>query len=1596
MASNVDEFIRFPSEELLDLCTKEQLLKVAEHYKIEISDKRLKNSIRLILKANLMESGILDVTTGAASAEDSPSPRYVTITAPSVSPSNLLFEQQKELLLLQQEHDREKLEYDRIKYEKELEFKQDKERADQLKYEKELAADQLKLEFKQDIERAKIKLQQERLELVREGKLSGESLLWEGDPELLRNRSSFGRAPDTFDIVGNLRLLPQFNERDPETFFLLFERVANARSWPDSDRALMLQCVLTGKAQEAYSALSVADSVIYDKVKTAVLQIYELVPEAYRQRFRTLKRDDKQTHVEFVRQLSSQFNRWCSASAVMTFQGLCELIMLEQFKDTVPDRIATYINERKVKTVAEAAVLADEYVLTHKTVFVEPRIRSEWRRSERFGPRSPRYSGSRAEFYSTRVEPDSHGKTDFGQECHYCLGSGHWKNECPVLRSRDKFSTGTFVKSKPTALAAPVPHQFTPDILSQAQGQVKVHIDPDYLPFITEGFVSLLGSKNLVPVKILRDTGASESFVLESLLPFSAETDSGNSVLIRGIGLNTLSVPLHRLMLDCGLVKGEVVVGVRPSLPIEGIDVILGNNLAGERVWPVVSPALVVSNTPVIVGIPDESAQSFPEVFSACAVTRSMIHGDLVTASVNENTTKTSITVFPVIPLPVPRSDLIDAQRTDSTLEKLRDQIVPVEQLGDVAHGYFLQEDVLMRKWMSHGSCFLGEAISQVVVPVKLRELVLTTSHNDVAGHMGVRKTYNRILRHFFWPGLKRDVSEFIKTCHTCQLTGKPNQAIKPVPLFPIPVLSQPFEYLIIDCVGPLPRSKKGSNYLLTVMCQTTRFPAAYPLRSITTKSVLKALTQFFSLFGIPKVIQSDQGSNFTSTLFGQVLQQLHIKHNLSSAYHAQSQGALERFHQTLKSLLRAYCTEMDKDWEEGLPWLLLAAREVSQESTGFSPNDLVFGHRVRGLLSVLQDDWKSPEPPQSLLSYVCDFRRRLYAAGEMAKEKLSSSQERMKGIFDRRTEPRHFSPGDQVLALLPIIGSPFQAKFQGPYTVVRQYTEQNYLVATPERRKAHQLCHINLLKPYYARSTETKQWESKEDGKPVLLADTVTSFGSSHARSVHDEEDVPGPDDCVLQGRLKNSETLDILDNLLNHLPVDERKEMVDLIRKFPELFSDIPTRTNLIEHDIDIGDADPIRQRFYRVSAEKLRCLDAEVRYMLESKIAEPSFSSWASPCILVSKPDGTNRFCTDYRKVNAVTKPDSFPLPRMEDCVDKVGAAKFVSKFDLLKGYWQVPLTSRAREISAFITPSGLYSYSVMSFGLRNAPATFQRLMNRVVAGLAGCAVYLDDVVIYADTWEEHLSRIQALFGRLAAGHLTINLAKCEFAQATVTYLGKVVGQGEVRPVRAKVVAIDAFPPPTTKKELMRFLGMIGYYRGFCRNFSTVVAPLTELLKAKAVYVWSSHCQQAFEDAKKLLTSTPVLAAPRVDLAFTLQVDASHVGAGAVLLQADVSGVERPVSFFSRKFDRCQLNYSVIEKEALALIWALQHFEVYVGSGVVPIVVYTDHNPLTFFRSMMCPNQRIMRWCLFLQSFHLDVRHIRGTDNVIADALSRAPCS
>ncbi len=375
-----------------------------------------------------------------------------------------------------------------------------------------------------------------------------------------------------------------------------------------------------------------------------------------------------------------------------------------------------------------------------------------------------------------------------------------------------------------------------------------------------------------------------------------------------------------------------------------------------------------------------------------------------------------------------------------------------------------------------------------------------------------------------------------------------------------------------------------------------------------------------------------------------------------------------------------------------------------------------------------------------------------------------------------------------------------------------------------------------------------------------------------------------------------------------------------------------------------------------------------------------------------MIVPKSNGSYRMCTDYRKVNSVTKTDSFPIPRMDDCIDKIGSAKYVTKFDLLKGFYQVPLTERAKEISAFVTPEGFYQYKVMPFGMKNSSATFQRLINSLISGLDGTDAYIDDVIIYSNTWEDHIRQIRQFFDRLSAAKLTVNLVKSEFCHATVVFLGHVVGQGNVKPIDTKVQAIADFPVPQTRKELMRFLGMAGYYRKFCDNFSAITEPLTRLLRKNSKFIWTDECQKSFDQIKAILKTSPVLLAPNFGKDFKLAVDASDVGAGAVLMQEDDTGVDHPVSYFSRKFNKHQRNYSTIEKECLALILALQHFDVYIDSGLQPITVYTDHNPLVFIKKMKNKNQRLLRWSLVLQDYNLDIQHIRGKDNVIPDTLSR----
>ena len=369
-----------------------------------------------------------------------------------------------------------------------------------------------------------------------------------------------------------------------------------------------------------------------------------------------------------------------------------------------------------------------------------------------------------------------------------------------------------------------------------------------------------------------------------------------------------------------------------------------------------------------------------------------------------------------------------------------------------------------------------------------------------------------------------------------------------------------------------------------------------------------------------------------------------------------------------------------------------------------------------------------------------------------------------MKQTYDKNTKERSFKSGDKVLALSPIPGSPLQARYFGPYTVEKKASDLNYIRTTPDRRKQKQLCHINMLKEYVDRHSSNVA--------PVNVINSVPQKQSEmNCEEVDCDEEVNFHRTDLTCSKLQNSNILKDLDKKLSHLDQTQRDEVKTLILEYEHLFPDIPT--DQIYHDVQIEGSKPIKQHPYRMNPMKLQYLREEVQYLLDIGFINPSQSDWSSPCIFVPKPDGTFHMCTDYRKVNSVSKTDLVLVPRMDYCIDSIGQAKYVTKFDLLKGFWQISLADRAKEISAFETPDGLYQYKVMPYGMKNSPATFRRLINMIITGSDNCKAHIDDAIIYSEEWDQQIKYIKEFFQRLIKAKLTINLAKSEFCHATLTF-------------------------------------------------------------------------------------------------------------------------------------------------------------------------------------------------------------------------------
>jgi hypothetical protein len=488
-----------------------------------------------------------------------------------------------------------------------------------------------------------------------------------------------------------------------------------------------------------------------------------------------------------------------------------------------------------------------------------------------------------------------------------------------------------------------------------------------------------------------------------------------------------------------------------------------------------------------------------------------------------------------------------------------------------------------------------------------------------------------------------------------------------------------------------------------------------------------------------------------------------------------------------------------------------------------------------------------------------------------------------------------------------------------------------------------------------------------------------------------------------------KNNESKAKRLQLLNeNLRLDHIMEGADEIKKICQEYVDIfklpgdsLTATTAAEHTIPtptILKGRAITLKNYRLPESQQQEIQRQVTQMLEDEIIVPSNSGWNFPLLVVPKKlDASGkrkwRICVDFRKLNEITIGDSYPLPNIQDILDKLGRARYFTALDCASGYLQVPIAEEDRHKTAFSTANGHFEFKRMPFGLKSAPSTFQRMMNNVLSELIGdrCLVYMDDILIIGENLREHNQKLRGVFQKLREYNLKIEPDKCEFLKEELNYLGHVVTSEGVRPDENKIKAVVEFPTPKTQKDIKSFLGLAGYYRKFISDFSAIARPLTNLLKKENDWNWTEQEQASFDLLKFKLTNTPLLQYPDFSKPFILTTGASGYAIGAILSQGKL-GEDKPVAYASRTLNKAELNYATVDKELLAIVWACKHFRPYLMGRKFHII--TDHKGLTWIFNVKDPSSRLMRWKLLLEEYDYEIEYRAGKRNCNADSLSRYP--
>lgn len=455
------------------------------------------------------------------------------------------------------------------------------------------------------------------------------------------------------------------------------------------------------------------------------------------------------------------------------------------------------------------------------------------------------------------------------------------------------------------------------------------------------------------------------------------------------------------------------------------------------------------------------------------------------------------------------------------------------------------------------------------------------------------------------------------------------------------------------------------------------------------------------------------------------------------------------------------------------------------------------------------------------------------------------------------------------------------------------------------------------------------------------------------------------------------------------------------DIINQNQDIFKDKITPTTLctkIKHHIETGEHKPQRQYNGRIPIHLDKAVGEEINKLLEQGVIVKSKSEWCSRLVPIIKENGSIRLCVDYRHINNITDKETYPLPHISDILDKLSKAKIFSIIDATTGYYQIALSDTSREKTAFTYQNIKYEFKRMPFGLCNAPSTFQALMDNTFSGKDRVFVlpYLDDIVIFSENLEKHIEQLQYVFLKLKAINLILNKNKCKFGKSELKILGNIVSFKKIKPDPQKIKALSEYQRPVTIKELRAFLGLSNQMRNFIRNFAAYTTPLNNLLKGETKRSvkrinWTTDTIQAFEETKRIITNITYRSQPDFSKDMILTTDASKDSIGAILSQKTKDDKEQVIYYFSRGMTGAEKNYSVTEKELLAVVKGMQHFRQYLIGK--PFTLHTDHSALEYLTRGTELNSRLMRWALELQEYSYIPKYIKGENNP-ADGLSRQP--